>query len=122
MSRSGSGPRLPGWRSQAMRETLLIVSFVLGAAGVCLGQPASRLEVGPVVRLDRVHIDDGASGSTRVAGMFARAMVSKSYGLEVEVTQASNRIERSYEGRFISYAQDPNATREEIERLAPVLR
>ena len=105
-----------------MRETVLIVSFVLGAAGVCLGQPASRLEVGPVVRLDKVRIDGGASGGTRVSGMFARAMISKSYGVEVEVTQASNRIERSYQGWFISYNQDPNATREEIERLAPVLR
>jgi hypothetical protein len=105
-----------------MRVMLLIVSFVLGSVDVCLGQPASRLEIGPVVRLDKIHIDGSASGGTRVSGMFARTMISKSYGLEVEVTQASNRIERSYQGWFISYNQDPKATREEIERLAPVLR
>jgi hypothetical protein len=105
-----------------MRVMLFIVSFVLGSAGVCLAQPASRVEIGPVVRLDWVHIDGEASGGTRVSGMFARAMISKSYGLEAEVTHASDRVERSYQGWFISYNQDPKATREEIERLAPIAR
>jgi len=86
------------------------------------GQSASRLEVGPLVRLDQVFMEGDARGSTTVAGVVTSFRISKTYGVEAELTRALNRIERSYEARFISYMQDPDATLEEIERLAPIAR
>jgi hypothetical protein len=75
-----------------------------------------------VVRLDEVFIEGGAHGSTTAAGVVTSFRISKTYGVEAELTRALNRIERSYEGRFISYTQDPDATLQEIERLAPIAR
>ena len=105
-----------------MRLTLLTTLLVSGVAPAAVAQPASRFELGPVLRFDKVFIQGDASGGTVVAGVVTSFRISKSYGLEAELTQASNRIERSYQGWFISYAQGPNATREEIERLAPMAR
>lgn len=105
-----------------MRLMLLTTSIVLGFVTGAFGQPVARFELGPVVRFDKVFIEGGASGGMRVAGVATRVMISRTYGVEAELTQASNRVARSYEGRFISYAQGPNASREEIERLAPVVR
>jgi hypothetical protein len=95
----------------------LVLGFVTGAAG-----QTPRFELGPVVRLDQVFIEGGAGGGTTTAGVVANFRISKTYGVEAELTTASNRIERSYEGWFISYAKGPNASREEIERLAPTAR
>ena len=105
-----------------MRLTVLTALLVLGFVDVAMAQPASRIEIGPVLRFDRVAIEGGAGGSTTVAGAVATFRTSKILGLEAEVTQASGRIERSYEGWFISYVTTPNPTREEIERMAPTAR
>ena len=75
-----------------------------------------------MLRLDEVFVEGDASGTTTVAGAVATVRLSKTYAVEGEITQASGRIERSYEGWFVSYATDPNASREEIERLAPTAR
>ena len=98
--------------------TLLAPGFVTAVSA----QPASRFEIGPVVRLDNVFIEGDASGGTTAAGVVTTFRISKAYGVEAELTRASNRIERSYDGWFISYARDPNATPEQIERLAPIAR
>jgi hypothetical protein len=105
-----------------MRLILLTTSLVLEFVTAALGQPVPQFEIGPVVRLDGVFVEGRASGGTAVAGVVTTFRISKTYGVEAELTQAWNRIERSYEGWFISYAEGPNATREEIERLAPILR
>jgi hypothetical protein len=105
-----------------MRPILFTTMLVLGSVPSVLGQPASRFEVAPVARLDTVCLEGGAGGRVPVAGVVATFMFSKTYGVEGEVTQASGRIERSYEGWFISYVQAPNPTREEIERMAPTAR
>jgi hypothetical protein len=101
---------------------LLTVLLVSGFVSAALAQPASRFEVGPVLRLDKVFIQGGASGGTVVAGVVTSFRISKSYAMEAELTQARNGVERSYQGWFFSYAQGPNLTREEIERLAPIVR
>ena len=90
-----------------------------GAGKPGAGQTGARFEVGPVLRLDKVFIEGDASGTTTVAGAGATVRLSRTYAVEAEITQASGRIERSYEGWFVSYATNPNASREEIERLAP---
>lgn len=105
-----------------MRPIVLPILLVLGSATAAAGQPAHRLEFGPLFRLDRVFIEGDAGGATPVAGITAAVRLSRTFGVDAELTWASNRIERSYEGWFISYSQDPGATREEIERLAPVAR
>ena len=105
-----------------MRPTLLAASIVLAAVNSASGQTASRFEVGPVLRLDKVFIEGDASGSTPVAGAVATFKLSRTYAVEAEITQASGRIARSYEGWFVSYTTNPNASREEIERLAPTAR
>jgi hypothetical protein len=104
-----------------MRETLLAAVIVLAAVTSAVGQ-TSRFEIGPVVRLDRIFIEGGASGTTAAAGAAATWRFSKAFAIEAEMTQAARQVERSYEGRFVSYATSPNASREEIERLAPIAR
>jgi hypothetical protein len=105
-----------------MRLFAVITWLALWPVATAYSQPTSRFELGPVARLDRVFLEGGASGGTGVAGVVASYRLWKTYGVEAEITGASNEVERSHEGWFISYAQGPNLTREEIERLAPVAR
>jgi hypothetical protein len=105
-----------------MRLMLGTIVIALGTAAAAHGQPASRVSAGPVIRVDRVFIEGNASGSTPVGGVLAGLAISKTYGLEGELTWAAGAIERSYEGWFISYAEGPSPTREEIERAAPTAR
>ena len=104
-----------------MRPTMLTALLVLGFVNGASAQPASRFEVGPVVRLDKVAIEGGVGGRTAVTGAIATYKLSKTYAVEAEVTQASGRFERSREGWFISYVTTPNPTREDIERAAPTV-
>lgn len=103
-----------------MRTFMLTTVIVLGCVSGAAGQE-TRFAIGPVTRVDRVSIEGGAGGSTSVAGLQTTFRISRTFGVEAEVTGAKNRIDRSYEGRFVSYAKAP-ATREEIERLAPTAR
>ena len=96
--------------------------LVLGFVPAASAQTGSRFELAPIARLDRVFVEGGASGNTAVVGIATTFKLTTSYGVEADLTWAANRIERSYEGWFISYAQGPGATREEIERLAPIAR
>ena len=66
------------------------------------------------MRLEKVFIKGDATGNTTVAGLATTFRISKSYGVEVEVTQAAGRIERSYDGTFISYYQGTDSSRENI--------
>ena len=104
-----------------MRVIILPVLLVLGSITSAAGQPA-RLELGPLFRVDHVFIEGDAGGATAVAGLTTGIRLSKTFGVDAELTWAANRIERSYEGWFISYSDNPNATRDEIERLAPIAR
>ena len=104
-----------------MRTIVAIAVIVLVSAGTALAQPASRFEIGPVVRVDKVFLEGGAGGMTVVVGAAARVDISSSYGVEAELTRASSGFERSYQGWFTSFAPY-GATREEIERLAPTAR
>ena len=105
-----------------MRQILLAAVLVAGIPVAAAAQTWSRLEVGPVTRLDRVFIEGGASGGTLSAGVSASVWPWRSVGVEFEVTQASRDISRSYEGSFVSYTTVPNPTHEEFERMAPTAR
>lgn len=103
-----------------MRTGVLATVFVLGCVSGAAGQ-GTRVAVGPVTRVDKVFIEGGASGGTAVAGLHTSVRISRIFGLEAEASVARTRIDRSYEGRFVSYAE-PHASREDIERLAPTAR
>jgi hypothetical protein len=104
-----------------MRLTLLTPLLVLAAGTAAFSQPASRFEIGPVVRLDKVSMEGGASGSTTVAGVVTTFKISKTYGVEVEVHRRRIGLtEATKAGSFpMSRA---GRRREEIERLAPIVR
>jgi hypothetical protein len=105
-----------------MSGTLLTTSLLLVGAATAAAQSPSRFALGPVARLDRVWLDGHTTGSTPVAGVAASVRVAKAIAVEGELTGAATDITRSYEGWFISYAAGPNASREEVERLAPTAR
>lgn len=71
--------------------------------------------------MDKVFIEGDTSGSSVVAGAVGTFKLSKTYGVEAEVTQGSGRFSRSREGWFISYVTTANPTRQEIERMAPTV-
>jgi hypothetical protein len=104
-----------------MRLTVLTMVILAGCAASA-GAQTSRFEIGPVVRVDKAFIEADATGSYAVGGVATRFMFSRAFGVEGEITGASSRIERSYEGWFISYVNTPNPSREEIEALAPTAR
>ena len=104
-----------------MREGLLAPLIVLAAVTTAAAQ-TSRFEIGPVLRLDRVFFEGNATGNTAAAGIAATLRISRMYAIEAEMTQGSRRVDRSYEGWFVSYATNPAATREDVERLAPTAR
>lgn len=104
-----------------MRTTLPFVLAVAGFSSIASAQTASRFEIGPLARLDRVYIEGNLSGSVPVAGITARVRLWKGLGVEGEMTWANGGMERSYEGWFVSFA-GRDASREEIERLAPTAR
>ena len=105
-----------------MRTPLLTALLVLGPVAAASAQSSSRFEVGPVMRLEKVYVEGDGSGHATVAGLAATFKVSKSYGVEFEVTGASGRIERSYEGTFVSYYAGTEPSRENFERFAPIAR
>jgi hypothetical protein len=107
---------------QCMRLTLLTTSLALGCVAAASAQSLARFEVGPVMRLEKVFVEGNVTGNTTVAGLVTTFNISKSCGVEVEVTQAAGRIENSYEGRLISYYPGTDLSRENFERFAPVSR
>jgi hypothetical protein len=105
-----------------MRAIPLAGFLVLALATGASGQPPARFLIGPVLRVDQVFIEGDASGGIGVAGVVASVGISNNVAVEAEVTSAGNRIQRTYDGWFVSYVTSPNPTREEIERWAPIAR
>src|SRR5688500_205738 len=97
-----------------MCGTLVTTSLLLLGVATAAAQSPSRFTLAPVARLDRVWIEGQTTGTTPVAGAAASVRVSKALSVEGELTGAAKDITRSYEGRFISYAEGPNASRQEI--------
>ncbi len=90
-------------------------------AGEALAQQAPRLEAGAIVRVDRVQVEGGLTGSMPAAGVGISLRLLKSLSIEAEMTRAEGPLERNYSGWFQSWAPQ-GSTREEIERLAPTAR
>ena len=105
-----------------IRRMALLAIFFTGIPGTVFGQGPSRVQVGPVVRMDQVSLEGGAAGGVFALGAATNFRIGRGIGIEAEITQASREIGRSYEGWFVSFNQNPNATRAEIEALAPTAR
>jgi hypothetical protein len=105
-----------------MKQLVLQAVLAVTVPASAWAQELPRFEVGPVTRLERISLEGGAKGSTVAAGVAASVRLWSGLGVEAEVTQASRQISRSYEGWFVSYNQDRNATRAEIEAMAPTAR
>ena len=103
-------------------RTVILPAVLAITVGSTSAQELPRFEVGPVARVDRVWLEAGAAGGTVTAGLTASARIWRGLGIEAELTQGSREISRSYEGWFVSYTQDRNATRSEIEAMAPTAR
>jgi hypothetical protein len=97
-------------------------AVILGLAANASAQVAPRFELGPVARVDGLYFEGGTTGTIGVLGMSGRVRVSDRLAIEGEVTHGTGRVERSYEGWFVSYVTTPNPSRDEVERFAPTAR
>jgi hypothetical protein len=104
-----------------MRLVLAVVAVLVLANGAA-AQSEPRFEVGPLVRVDSLYFEGGTTGAIASGGAAATVRVTNRLAVEAELTRGTGRVERSYEGWFVSYVTTPNPTREEIERLAPTAR
>ena len=114
--------RLPGLLRISSQEgdvRHVVIGGVVWLAGVASvsGQVNDRLEIAAIVRNDRVSFEGGQNARIAVTGAGVSYRIWKNIQIEAEITTASGESRRSYEGQFISYA-GPEATREEIERMA----
>ena len=104
-----------------MRQAVLLALILMGSAQSAVAQSIDRFEIAAVVRNDRVSFEGGEHAHLPVTGLTAAYRVWRGLGIEGELTTASGRSSRSYEGDFISYAS-PGATREEFLRMAVIAR
>jgi hypothetical protein len=104
-----------------MRVVLTVV-VVLALANRAAAQSDARFELGPVVRVDGLYFEGGTTGTIVSGGAAASLRITNRLAVEGDVTQSTGRVERSYEGWFVSYVTTRNPTREEIERFAPTAR
>src|SRR4026209_2248792 len=90
--------------------------MVLTVPALASAQTASRFEIGPFVRMDKVSVE-GVSERMPVFGVAAAARLAKTGGLEGEITRADGpEFEHSREGISETFAP-PGAPRAELERL-----
>lgn len=90
--------------------------IVMTVPTLASAQTASRFEIGPVVRMDKVSVE-GVSQSMPVFGVAVTARLSKTWGLEGEFTRADGpEFEHSREGISETFAPE-GAPRAELERL-----
>lgn len=104
-----------------MRNFSALMVMLLTVVANAGAQTASRLEVGPVMRFEKLSFDAGGGGTSAVAGVAARFRLTEHFGVEADVTTASSRVERSYEAIVTSTAPG-GSSREEIERLGVLAR
>jgi hypothetical protein len=105
-----------------MTKSIILPAVLAITVAEASAQQLPRFEVGPTARFDRVSLEAGAGGGSVAVGFTGSVRLWRGLGIEAEVTQAGGEISRSYEGRFVSYTQNRNATRAEIEAMAPTAR
>jgi len=107
--------------SNPLRLISPIMTVLLGFAAIAAGQSIRRFELGPVLRVDTVHVEE-ESDPTAIAGVAGTFRISNTYGIEGELTEAARRFERSWEGESRTYADADEITPQEWSRMAPLVR
>ena len=104
-----------------MRHVLALCVVWLAGVSSASAQTGERLEIGAILRSDRVSFEGRQNAQLPVTGVAVAYRVWRDMRIEGEVTTASGESRRSYEGDFISYAA-PGATREEVLQMAVIAR
>ncbi len=101
-----------------MRHVLLLIIVLCGGVASASAQVSERLDVSAIARTDRVSFEGNQYARLPVTGVGVSYRVWRDMRIEGEVTRASGRSRRSYEGDFFSFA----TTREDYDRLAVIAR
>ena len=104
-----------------MRQLAMAVCFALLGSTAAYGQTASRFHVGATFGTQRISADEVDAGGTSSVGALFGFWLTPGFGIEVEATGGLGEASRVYSGPFVSFA-GPEATREEIERLAVTMQ
>ena len=105
-----------------MRSLLAIVIATIGAATTVSAQTLPRVDIGPVVRVDKVTVQRGVSRTMPVFGVAASIRLSETWGVEGEVTQAGGgEFARSRDAISETFAPAGSSIAE-IERLGVLAR
>ena len=101
-----------------MRHVLLLTMVLFGGVALASAQVSERFDVSAIARPDRVSFEGNQHARLPVSGVGVSYRVWRDMRIEGEVTRASSRSRRSYEGDFFSFA----TTREDYDRLAVIAR
>ena len=104
-----------------MRHALLLALVWLTGTRDASAQPGGRIEIDAIIRTDRVSFEGHQNARLPVVGAGVSYRLWRGMRIEAEITSASGRAARTYEGDFMSYA-GPGATREEFQRMAVIAR
>jgi hypothetical protein len=105
-----------------MRTLCVTAALIVGFVPIASAQTASRFEVAPVVRADRVALKGRLHTIMPVFGAVVSARLWKTWGVEGEISKAQGReFGSSYEGILQSFAPS-GATRDEYNRLGVLYR
>ncbi|HET9468669.1 MAG TPA: hypothetical protein VFO48_09665 [Vicinamibacterales bacterium] len=104
-----------------MRHALALGMVWLAGVTSASAQVTDRLDLTAIVRSDRVSFEGNQKARLPVAGVGVSYRVWREMRVEGELTGATGQLRRAYEGDFMSYA-GPDATREEILRMAVIAR
>ena len=83
-----------------MRHVLALCVVWLGGVASVSAQVSERLEIGAIVRTDRVSFEGGQNARLPVTGVGVAYRVWRNMRIEGEVTLASGRIETQLRGRL----------------------
>ena len=99
------------------------IAVIMGAlsSSAAHAQSASRLYAGATLSAQYVSADDVNSGGISFAGAAVGFRLTPAFSIEIEANTGRGELSRVYSGWFVSFA-GPDASREEIERLAPTMQ
>ena len=104
-----------------MRHVLVLAMVGLASVAAASAQVSDRLDLAAIARTDRVSFEGGRNARLPVAGVGVSYRVWRDMRVEAELTVAGGESRGVYEADFMSYA-GPEATREEILRMAVIAR
>jgi hypothetical protein len=104
-----------------MRSLAIAGVIVTLSSSQAYGQSASRFYAGVAAATQRVSADDVNSAGTFSIGTVVGVRLTPTFSVEFEANRGLGELSRLYSGRFVSFA-GPDASREDIERLAVTMQ